>query len=88
MSKRKRTKDCDHRVQLGIEEWTKSDSKSKQEKMASKTNTCKVADLEFDSSERRYEDYTDHVYVCFSINGYCERFRATTNTNFVVGWLN
>ena len=86
MSKQKRTKDCDHHVQLGIEEWAESDSRANKKKMASKTNTCKVADLEFDSSERRYEDQTNHV--CSSINGDCERFRATTNTNFVVGWLN
>lgn len=36
MSKRKRTKDCDHHVQLGIDGWTESESESDAETDAAK----------------------------------------------------
>ena len=39
-------------------------------KMASKSNTCKVADLEFDSFGRRYEDLCIKDHVRSSINNF------------------
>ena len=55
--------------------------------MTSKTNTCKVADLEFDSIGRRYEDLCIKDPVCSSINDFRERIRAITNASFAVGRL-
>ena len=56
--------------------------------MASKTNTCKVADLEFDGIGRRYEDLHIKDHVRSGINDSCERIRAITNASFTVGCLN
>ena len=57
-------------------------------KMASKTNTCKVADLEFDGFVRRYVDFAIKDHVRSSINDFRERIRAITNPSFAVGRLN
>ena len=57
--------------------------------MASKNNTCKVADLEFDSIGREgMKILCIKGHVRSSINDFSERIRAITNTNFVVGRLN
>ena len=53
--------------------------------MASKTNTCKFADLEFDGFEKIL-CIKDHVHS--SINNFRERIRAITNPSFMVGRLN
>ena len=56
--------------------------------MASKTNTCKVADLEFESIGRRYEDFVHQGSRTLQYNDPHERIRAITNANFAVGHLN
>ena len=54
--------------------------------MASKTNTCKVADPEFDSFWRKYKDFVHQVRS--SVNDSHERIRTIINPSFAVGRLN
>ena len=56
--------------------------------MASKTNTCKVADLELTALGEGMKILCIKDYVCSSINDFRERIRAITNPSFVVGRLN
>ena len=53
--------------------------------MASKTNTCKVADPEFDGLDEGMKILCikDHI-----INDFRERIRAIKNPSFAVGHLN
>ena len=52
--------------------------------LAFKTNTCKIADMEFDGMR---EGMKILLFKDSSINGFCERIRAITNASFTVGCL-
>ena len=56
--------------------------------MASKANTCKVADQEFVGLGEGMKILCIKDHVCSSINDFRERIRAIPDPSFAVGPLN